>query len=90
MIKLKRESDEFPIIVRIFNTSLQLIEQLEKKIRKNMEELRVFHMYKEVTYILEIIFGLLETICQFTRYCLNVILTSKNLTFVFQSCSLRY
>lgn len=26
-----------------------------------MEELRVFHMSKELTYILEIIFGLLET-----------------------------
>lgn len=42
--------------------SQQLVEKLDKKIRKDMEGLKVFHMCKELVYILEIIFGLLETL----------------------------
>lgn len=63
IIELKEELDKSPIIVGNANTSLPTIDRTtDKKIKKNMEEWRGFHMYKELIYISEIIFRPLETV----------------------------
>lgn len=45
MIELKGELDKFPVIGRNFNTSLPtVVRTTGQKIRKDMEELKIFHM----------------------------------------------
>lgn len=63
---MKGETDKSTITVGNVNTSVSLVGGTTgQKIRKDMEELRIFYMYKELTYILRIIVGLLETFVNF-------------------------
>lgn len=60
MIELKGELDKSTIIAGDFNTVLSIVDRTGQKIRMDIE-LMIFHMREKLTYILEILFGLLKT-----------------------------